>query len=145
MAFFPIFQLRLGFVLQNALALLDLADELVSLAGNDVKIVVSELAPLLTDLALELFPISCNSIFVHKESFFYPSGLGKCQLIFEHIHLKAKCVFNVYRLPELRCGIGSFVPVGLGLQKFCCNYKINQNLTTIASINLMTYIHQRLI
>src|SRR5690242_17701326 len=64
----PIFEfgdLALRFVLRDAIRLLQLAGELVALAGDGVEAVVGETAPLLLDLALELLPVAFNSIPVH--------------------------------------------------------------------------------
>lgn len=38
---------------------------MLSLAGDDIQLVVGELAPLLLDVALELLPVAFNSIPVH--------------------------------------------------------------------------------
>lgn len=36
----------------------DLADKIIALPGNDVELVIGELAPLLFDIALERFPVT---------------------------------------------------------------------------------------
>jgi hypothetical protein len=41
---------------------------MISLPGNDFQIVVREFAPLLSELALQLLPISLNLIPVHGSS-----------------------------------------------------------------------------
>src|SRR5688572_2732404 len=61
----PVLDLLLGFVLLHAVALLDLAHELVAMAGHLVEFVVGELAPLLLDLALHLLPVTLNRVPVH--------------------------------------------------------------------------------
>ena len=68
-ALLPVLELIFSFFLDHALTFLDPADELVTFASNDIKVIVGELAPLLTNLALELLPVSCNLIFVHTKSF----------------------------------------------------------------------------
>ena len=57
--------LALGLVLGDTVALLDASKQLVALAGDHVQVVVGELAPLLLDLALDLLPISFDTVFVH--------------------------------------------------------------------------------
>ena len=52
-------------VLCLAIALLDYAFQLFALARYDIKIVVSELAPLFLDLALDLFPVTFDAVPVH--------------------------------------------------------------------------------
>jgi hypothetical protein len=54
----PRAQLILGGILGDAIALLDLAHELIALAGDDVQVVVGELAPTLANAAAELLPIA---------------------------------------------------------------------------------------
>ena len=46
----PLGKLPLGFVLGHAVALLDLAGELVAAAGDDIEVVIGQLAPLLLRL-----------------------------------------------------------------------------------------------
>ena len=48
----------LGLVLCDAIALLKAAGELLPLAFDHVEIVIGELAPLLLNLAFELFPVA---------------------------------------------------------------------------------------
>ena len=50
--------LRVGCVFADTLGFLDLARQLIALAGNLVDVFVGELAPLLLYFALELFPIA---------------------------------------------------------------------------------------
>jgi hypothetical protein len=64
-ALLPVGQLLFGSVAGQALAFLQLAQELLALAGDDVQIVVGELAPLLTDLAGELLPVALDAVFIH--------------------------------------------------------------------------------
>ena len=64
-AFAETFDLLLGLVLGDPVLLLDLADELVALAGDDVDVVVGELAPLLLHLARELLPVAFDAVPVH--------------------------------------------------------------------------------
>src|SRR5262245_20429622 len=56
-------------VLGAAVALLNLAGEDLGIAVNLIQIVVSELAPLLPDPALQLFPLSLQDLRVHRSSF----------------------------------------------------------------------------
>ena len=53
MAFELLFRLFLG----DAVSLLDFADELITLSGNDVQIIVGEFAPFLLNLAFELLSL----------------------------------------------------------------------------------------
>ena len=62
----PVVDVLADLVLGDAVALLDLAFELVALAGDDVEVVVGQLAPLLLDLALDLLPVSFNAIPIHS-------------------------------------------------------------------------------
>jgi hypothetical protein len=62
---FKIFDLLLGFVLRDAVGLLDLARQLIALSGNHVEVIVGEIAPLCFHLALELLPVAFNDIPVH--------------------------------------------------------------------------------
>src|SRR4051812_48075009 len=61
----PVLHLLLGLVLADAVGVLDLADQLVALAGDPVELVVADLAPLLLDLALHLLPVAFDAIPVH--------------------------------------------------------------------------------
>src|SRR5437762_13601825 len=65
LARFPFVQLLLGLVLADAVRVLDLADQLVALAGDLVQVLVGKLAPLLLHFALRLLPVSCDAIPVH--------------------------------------------------------------------------------
>jgi hypothetical protein len=67
-AFEPGVDLALGLVPRHAVALLKPAAELRALTLDDVKIIFGELAPLLLNLAFELFPIAFNSIPIHRVS-----------------------------------------------------------------------------
>src|SRR5262249_21041771 len=64
--FEPAVDLALGLVLCHTVALLKPAAELRALTLDDVEIVVGQLAPLLLNLAFELFPIAFNSIPIHR-------------------------------------------------------------------------------
>src|SRR4029079_272033 len=55
-------------VFRNAVALLDESLQLVALAVDFVQIIVREIAPLLFDPALELFPVPLDTIPVHGSS-----------------------------------------------------------------------------
>jgi hypothetical protein len=57
--------LLLGFVLGHAIAFLDLPGELVAAAGDDVQVVIGQLAPLLLGLTCHLLPVALNSVPVH--------------------------------------------------------------------------------
>lgn len=65
----PVVDLALGFVFGLAVAFLQLARELFPVAANDVQVVIGELAPVLLDLALELFLIAFDLIPVHGDPF----------------------------------------------------------------------------
>src|SRR5690349_15104559 len=60
-----IVNLRVGCVLADAIRFLDLARQLIALAGDRVDVVVGELAPLLFYLAFKLLPVSFNRVPVH--------------------------------------------------------------------------------
>src|SRR5262245_57944603 len=66
-------QLALGLVLGVAVALLELAGQLVAPAGDGGQVVVGKLAPLLLDLARELLPVPRHPIPVHH----VPPPVGK--------------------------------------------------------------------
>ena len=57
--------LLFGLFQRNAVTLLNLAEQLVTLAGNHIEIVIGQLAPLLLDLALEFKPVTFYAILVH--------------------------------------------------------------------------------
>src|SRR5436190_74605 len=65
----PIVDLLLGLVLADTVGILDLADQLVALAGDLVEVVVGELAPLLLHFALHLLPVSSDAVPVHVGPF----------------------------------------------------------------------------
>ncbi len=60
----PVAQLLFGLVFGDALALLNLAQQLVSFASNHVQVIIRKLAPLLFDFALELRPVAFDDVFV---------------------------------------------------------------------------------
>ena len=62
----PIIDLLLHHVLGMTVALLDLAFELLALAVNRGKVVVSELAPLFLDLSDELLPVTFDTIPINE-------------------------------------------------------------------------------
>src|SRR5262249_12465850 len=64
----PLVDLLLGLLLLVAVALLQAAGEFLALAVDDVHVVVSELAPLLTQLAFGLGPVAFDLIPVHRGS-----------------------------------------------------------------------------
>src|SRR5262245_66620233 len=55
----------LGLILGIAVALLQATGELRTLAVDDVHVIVRQLAPLLLDVALELFPVTFDAVPVH--------------------------------------------------------------------------------
>jgi hypothetical protein len=61
----PVIDVAFNTILFDAIPLLDLAFQLVALAGDLVKIIVSEFTPLLLDLALRLLPVSFDPIPIH--------------------------------------------------------------------------------
>src|SRR5437763_7857496 len=63
-------QLLLGPFLLVAVALLELAGQLVALAVDGRQVAVGQLAPLLLDLARELLPVARDLIPVHRSSSF---------------------------------------------------------------------------
>jgi hypothetical protein len=66
---FKTFDLLFGFVLRDAVGLLDLARQLIAVSGNHVEVIVGEFAPLCFHLALELLPVAFNDIPVHIKVF----------------------------------------------------------------------------
>src|SRR4029077_5220751 len=58
-------QFLLGFVLLEAVVLLEAAQERVLLASNVLEVVVCQLRPLAPKLALQLFPVSFDGVPVH--------------------------------------------------------------------------------
>jgi hypothetical protein len=62
----PIIDLLLHHVLGMTIALLDLAFELLALAVNRGKVVLSELAPLFLDLSDELLPVAFDTIPINE-------------------------------------------------------------------------------
>jgi hypothetical protein len=63
-----IIHLALGFCFGDSVSLLNLAQELITFAGNNIKIVVGQFAPTLSNLAFKLPPISFDLIPIHKYS-----------------------------------------------------------------------------
>src|SRR5258708_7832426 len=61
----PVINVLTNLIFCETVPLLNLTFELVPTTIYDVKIVVSELSPLLLDLAFDLLPISFDSIPVH--------------------------------------------------------------------------------
>ena len=55
-----------GFVLFDAVAFLNLADELIALAAHRVEFIVGQIAPTLLHLALKLFPLAFDTIPIHS-------------------------------------------------------------------------------
>jgi len=66
----PVGELLLGFFLVHAIDLLDFSGQALAIASNLHKLIIGKLAPLLFDVALELFPITFNPIPVHFYSFY---------------------------------------------------------------------------
>ena len=64
-------ELLFHFVLGDPVRLFDLSGQLIALAGDDIELVVRELAPLLLDAALDLLPVAFDSIPVHLK---FPAG-----------------------------------------------------------------------
>src|SRR6187551_2017441 len=62
----PRIKLTLGFVASNAVANLKLSDQLLGTPLNLIHIVIGELAPLFANLALQLHPLTLESVFVHR-------------------------------------------------------------------------------
>jgi hypothetical protein len=65
--------LTFRFFFRDAVSFLNEAQQLIALAGDDIELVIGELAPLLADLAFELFPIAFDGIPVHDVS---PDRMG---------------------------------------------------------------------
>ena len=62
----PVIGLLLRFILGDAVAFLDAADQLVFLSGDLLPVAVRKLAPLFAGLALHLFPVAFNSVPIHR-------------------------------------------------------------------------------
>lgn len=62
---FPLFHLTFGFVPFAPVGILNAPDQLITLTGDDVQIVVGELAPLFRYFSLQLFPVAFDTIPVH--------------------------------------------------------------------------------
>jgi len=61
----PLVNVTIGFVSGVAIALLKLAAELLSLAGDGRQVIIGELPPFLFDFPFQLLPISFNAIPIH--------------------------------------------------------------------------------
>jgi len=61
----PVVDFLLGLILVIAVALLQASLELVLLAGDNIKVIVGQLTPLLFDLTLDLLLVSFDAIPVH--------------------------------------------------------------------------------
>src|SRR5690554_211844 len=68
----PLVDLALGGFTGDAVALLDNADQLVAAALHPHHVVVSQLAPLLLHVALELVPVSADGIPVEMHLYLLP-------------------------------------------------------------------------
>src|SRR5262245_12590438 len=77
----PVVDVLADLILGQTVALLDLALELIPAAGDDVEIIVGELAPLLLHLPFHLLPISLHAIPVHFECTSNSSFAGKTQVL----------------------------------------------------------------
>src|SRR5262245_5487637 len=69
--FFPFAHFTLSLVAGDPVRFLELAHQLVALAGDDIEIVIGQLAPLLLELALHLLPVAFHTVPIHKNSFGY--------------------------------------------------------------------------
>jgi hypothetical protein len=78
----PVVDVAAGAILLDAVAFLDLAFELVALAGDAVEVIVGELAPLFLDLALDLLPVSFDAV---------PSMCGLLRFAKEPTAVKPEC------------------------------------------------------
>src|SRR5512141_1751368 len=65
---FKALDLLLGFIFRDAVGLLNLACQFDALAGNDIEMILGELAPLRFHFAPELLPVAFNDIPVHFNS-----------------------------------------------------------------------------
>jgi hypothetical protein len=95
------------------MALLQLAQELITLAGDHVHVVVGQLAPLLANLALELLPVSLDTVFIHGIFLSVKSTLTAQRMRKnQHIHIPAARKLTLRKIHDAacrRCGTG---PVG---------------------------------
>ena len=64
----PVAYLLIGLVTRDAIPLLNLADQLIALPGDDVDVVAESASPVLPHLALELLPVSLHLIPIHARS-----------------------------------------------------------------------------
>jgi hypothetical protein len=65
--FFEGLHLFIGIVARHAIAFLQLARKIFGVAFCDFQIVIGKLAPLLLDLAAELFPMPLDGVLIHAE------------------------------------------------------------------------------
>ena len=70
----PVVDVLASLVLGYAITLLDFSFELIAPPGDLVEIVVSQIAPLLFDLAFELLPVPFNTIPIHSTRSFVRRG-----------------------------------------------------------------------
>jgi hypothetical protein len=68
MSLFPRFQLRLSLISRDPVTFLDLAGQHRTLPFNYIQIIVGKLAPLLLNMAFELFPVAFQNIAIHKST-----------------------------------------------------------------------------
>jgi hypothetical protein len=64
----PIVEIASCAVFLDPIPFLYLAFELVSIAGNLIEIIVSELSPLFLDLSFYLFPVTFDTVPIHGAS-----------------------------------------------------------------------------
>ena len=65
LASLPFGNLLFCFIFSDAVHFLNLSGKLIVLACNHIQMIIGKLAPLLFDIALELFPVSFDTIPVH--------------------------------------------------------------------------------
>src|SRR5687767_1114050 len=61
----PRIELALGFFARDAVAILELPDQLLGTSLNLIHVIIGEFAPLFANLALQLHPLTLEGIFVH--------------------------------------------------------------------------------
>lgn len=102
-AVFKILDLLLNLVFRDAVGFLDLASQLIALAGNHIEVIVGELAPLGFYLATVLLPISCNDVPIHIKLLLCETRLAGLPVKHPLFHLTFRYLF-ISRSNRLRGG-----------------------------------------
>src|SRR5205807_3909457 len=106
----PVVDVLASFIPSDAIAFLNLPFKLLPLAGNFVEIVVRQVAPLLLDLAFELFPVSFDAIPIHCKFLSFPRCGNVWPLDRAAQYVVGRCWFHrrlgrISRLPSSYCAV----------------------------------------